>query len=101
VPFSLEHGGQILAALAGEPLVALLDHRNAGGQVLVLADVGILAPAGASRQSPLLAEPGPLRCRPELIFTRTCPRRGGFACPGLRPVQARETRPYENGITCF
>jgi hypothetical protein len=42
VPFSLEHGGQVLAAVQGEPLMALLDHGDAHGQVLILADVGIL-----------------------------------------------------------
>ncbi|MFC2031510.1 hypothetical protein ACFLWA_12390, partial [Chloroflexota bacterium] len=34
--------GQILAQASGEPAVALVDHGPNGGQVLVLADAGIL-----------------------------------------------------------
>jgi hypothetical protein len=45
VPFSLSEG-QVLAQAGGEPLVALVDHGSAGGQVLALADVGILAADG-------------------------------------------------------
>jgi hypothetical protein len=43
VPFSLV-GGQVLARTGGKPAVALVDHGK--GQVLVLADVGILGAAG-------------------------------------------------------
>ncbi len=45
VPFTLD-AGQVLAQADGEPIVALLDHGN--GQVLVLADVGILASDGGA-----------------------------------------------------
>jgi hypothetical protein len=45
VPFTLA-GGQVLAQASGEPVVALVDHGDAGGQVLVLADMGILASGG-------------------------------------------------------
>jgi hypothetical protein len=41
VPFSLA-GGQVLAQADGELAVALVDHGQGGGQVLVLADVGML-----------------------------------------------------------
>ena len=41
VPFALAKG-QVLAEASGEPVVALVDYGNAGGQVLVLADMGIL-----------------------------------------------------------
>jgi len=43
VPFTLD-AGQVLAQADGEPIVALVDYRD--GQVLVLADVGILAADG-------------------------------------------------------
>ena len=42
VPFTLAEG-QVLAQVGGEPVVALIDYGNAGGQVLALADMGILA----------------------------------------------------------
>jgi hypothetical protein len=41
IPFSLT-GGQVLAWAGGELAVALVDHGPAGGQVLALADVGLL-----------------------------------------------------------
>jgi len=41
VAFSLE-SGQILAETRGGPVIALIDYGDAGGQVLVLGDVGIL-----------------------------------------------------------
>jgi hypothetical protein len=41
LPFSLSEG-QVLARMDGEPVVALVDYGTQGGQVLVLADVGIL-----------------------------------------------------------
>jgi hypothetical protein len=47
VPFSFEQG-QTLAWADGEPAIALLDYGDAGGQVLVLADVGLLG-AGTER----------------------------------------------------
>ncbi len=45
VSFSLSEG-QTLAQADGVPIVALVDHGSAGGQVLALADVGILATDG-------------------------------------------------------
>jgi hypothetical protein len=45
VSFSLSEG-QTLAQADGEPIVALVDHESAGGQVLALADVGILGAGG-------------------------------------------------------
>jgi hypothetical protein len=44
LPFEISTtaGSQVLAQMDGQPVVALLDSGNAGGQVLVLADVGIL-----------------------------------------------------------
>ena len=42
VSFTLSEG-QVLAQAGGEPVVALVDYGSAGGQVLVLADMGILA----------------------------------------------------------
>jgi hypothetical protein len=44
VPFDLtgSDGSQVLARADGQPVVALLDYGDAGGQVLALADVGIL-----------------------------------------------------------
>ncbi len=42
VPLTLA-GGQVLAQADGEPVVALIDYGDAGGQVLALADMGILA----------------------------------------------------------
>jgi hypothetical protein len=41
LPFTLAEG-QVLAQAGGEPVVALVDYGDAGGQVLVLADLGIL-----------------------------------------------------------
>jgi hypothetical protein len=38
--------GQTLAQVGREPAAALVDHGDAGGQVLVLADVGILGNGG-------------------------------------------------------
>ncbi len=48
VPFALAESvsGVILAESEGVPAVALLDYGDAGGQVLVLADVGILGSQG-------------------------------------------------------
>lgn len=45
VPFTMQTG-ETLAEWHGYPVVALIDHGKAGGQVLVLADVGILSFAG-------------------------------------------------------
>ena len=45
VPFTMQTG-DTLAEVAGNPVVGLVDHGEAGGQVLVLADVGILSFAG-------------------------------------------------------
>jgi hypothetical protein len=45
VPFSLQTG-EILAEVGGSPVVGLVDFGEAGGQVLVLADVGMLGYAG-------------------------------------------------------
>jgi hypothetical protein len=42
VPFTLT-GGQVLARADGELAIALVDYGDAGGQVLVLADVGMLS----------------------------------------------------------
>jgi hypothetical protein len=44
VPFDLaaSNSSQVLAQANGQPAVALLDYGDAGGQVLVLADLGIL-----------------------------------------------------------
>ena len=44
VPFSLAGASesQVLAQADGEPAVALVDHGRNRGQVLILADVGIL-----------------------------------------------------------
>jgi hypothetical protein len=49
VPFSLGEAtqGQVLAWVGGHLVVALVDYGDAGGQVLILADTGILA-AGRS-----------------------------------------------------
>jgi len=41
VPFTMQTG-DVLAEVGGRPVVGLVDHGEAGGQVLVLADVGIL-----------------------------------------------------------
>jgi hypothetical protein len=49
VPFSLT-GGQVLAQVDGELAVGLMDYGDAGGQVLVLADVGLL---GAGEGEPV------------------------------------------------
>ncbi len=45
VPFRLadEAAGQVLARAEGEPVLTLLDYGDAGGQVLVLADVAMLS----------------------------------------------------------
>jgi hypothetical protein len=45
VPFTLAEG-EVLARAGGEPVVALVDYGDAGGQVLVLADIGILGSSG-------------------------------------------------------
>jgi hypothetical protein len=45
LPFSML-SGQVLAEVGGKPVVGLVDYSEAGGQVLVLADVGILGFAG-------------------------------------------------------
>ncbi|MCJ7555892.1 MAG: M28 family peptidase, partial [Gammaproteobacteria bacterium] len=45
VPFSMQTG-EILAEVGGSPVVGLVDYGEAGGQVLVLADVGMLGYAG-------------------------------------------------------
>jgi hypothetical protein len=49
VPFTLDDKGQVLATLQDEPVAALVDYGDAGGQVLILADVGIL---GSGRGEP-------------------------------------------------
>jgi hypothetical protein len=51
IPFTLDEapGAQVLAEMDGEPVVALVGYGHAGGQVLVLADVGIL---GTSWEGP-------------------------------------------------
>ena len=41
VPFTMQNG-ETLASANGKPVVGLIDYGKAGGQVLVLADVGIL-----------------------------------------------------------
>jgi hypothetical protein len=41
--------GEVLAYQDGEPIVALIEHGGNGGQVLVLADVGLLG-MGYGRQ---------------------------------------------------
>jgi hypothetical protein len=48
VPFTVRETAraQVLAWAGGEPAVALVDSGNAGGQVLILADVGMLATDG-------------------------------------------------------
>jgi len=48
VPFVLDRvaGGEILARAGGELNVALVDYGSGGGQVLALADVGVLATDG-------------------------------------------------------
>jgi hypothetical protein len=51
VPFSMQTG-QILAEVDGTPVAALVDYGPAGGQVLALADVGILGFAGPDRPPP-------------------------------------------------
>jgi hypothetical protein len=45
VPFSLTEG-QVLAQADGEVAVALVDYGQGGGQILVLADVGLLGTGG-------------------------------------------------------
>ncbi|NIS83407.1 MAG: hypothetical protein GTO14_25150, partial [Anaerolineales bacterium] len=45
VPFTMQSGGT-LAEVNGMPVVGLVDYGEAGGQVLVLVDVGILGIAG-------------------------------------------------------
>jgi hypothetical protein len=45
VPFTMQ-SGQTLAESGGDPVVGLVDYGTAGGQVLVLADEGILGFAG-------------------------------------------------------
>ena len=45
VPFTVT-GGQVLAQMDGKPVAALVDHGSSGGQVLVLADVGMLGNGG-------------------------------------------------------
>ncbi len=45
IPFTLD-GGETLAYAEGEPVVALVAYRDAGGQVLALADIGILGSSG-------------------------------------------------------
>jgi hypothetical protein len=47
VPFSMQ-AGEVLADLLGHPVAGLVDYGESGGQVLVLADVGILSFAGAT-----------------------------------------------------
>jgi hypothetical protein len=46
VPFSVR-SGQVLASAGSQPVVALVGSGTAGGQVLVLADLGILGSAAA------------------------------------------------------
>jgi hypothetical protein len=50
VPFSFEGASdiQVLAEVDGDPAVALVSHGDAGGQVLVLADAGILGTGGGA-----------------------------------------------------
>ena len=46
VPFTMQ-AGEILAQVDGRPAVGLFEYGEAGGQVLVLADIGILGFAGS------------------------------------------------------
>lgn len=54
VPFTMQ-GGDTLAAVGEKPVVGLIDHGTAGGQVLVLADVGILGFVGSAPERENLA----------------------------------------------
>jgi pimeloyl-ACP methyl ester carboxylesterase len=45
VPFTMQ-AGEILAQVDGRPAAGLVEHGEAGGQVLILADVGLLGFAG-------------------------------------------------------
>jgi hypothetical protein len=45
VPFTMQTG-ETLTGSDGRPVVGLVDYGEAGGQVLILADVGILGFAG-------------------------------------------------------
>ncbi len=47
VPFTMQ-AGDTLADAGGDPVVGLVNYGKAGGQVLVLADVGILSLAGSA-----------------------------------------------------
>jgi len=47
VPFTMQTGDTLAESL-GRPVVGLVDYGEAGGQVLVLADVGILGFAGSA-----------------------------------------------------
>jgi len=49
VPFTMQTGDTLAESL-GWPVVGLVDYGEAGGQVLVLADVGILSFAGSTPQ---------------------------------------------------
>jgi hypothetical protein len=44
-----ENGAHVLARTGGQPVVVLVDHGDRGGQVLALADVGML---GSTWQGP-------------------------------------------------
>jgi hypothetical protein len=54
IPFTMQ-SGDTLAAVGEKPVVGLVDHGVAGGQVLVLADVGILGFAGSASEGRNLA----------------------------------------------
>ena len=47
VPFTMQ-GGDMLAAVDEEPAAGLVDYGAAGGQVLVLGDVGMLGYVGSA-----------------------------------------------------
>jgi hypothetical protein len=51
VPFTMQ-SGQVLAEVDGTPVAGLVGYGPAGGQVLALADVGILGFAGPDRPPP-------------------------------------------------
>jgi Peptidase family M28 len=54
ISFTMQ-SGDTLAAVGEKPVVGLVDHGAAGGQVLVLADVGILGFAGSAPEGKNLA----------------------------------------------
>jgi pimeloyl-ACP methyl ester carboxylesterase len=89
VPFTIQTG-ETLAQVNSEPAVGLVEHGEAGGQVLVLADVGLLGFAG----------PEPPE-KDNLVFLRNLARYARTLSTDSRPATQSGYEPVFEPAQCF